>query len=241
MKILKLILKRILFLISLVLKGNFKGVFRYKLWLIGSQATLPTSIIRNIPIIENGENLIGISNHSKIICIAPQPFVREGVAKMLVRVADNLPQGFRLKILYAFRDQETQQKFWDEALSDARIRNPTAGDNEIVRIARSLSAEPGGIGPHQTGGAVDVTLIDEVGNELQMGTNYRDHSNIAKIPMFAKNCTNAEKSNRATLRQAMLGAGFYYYPGEWWHYSYGDQSWAAYTGNKNAIYGEKTL
>jgi D-alanyl-D-alanine dipeptidase len=237
----KLNLKRILFLIRLILKGDFRGVFRYNLWLIGYQNTLPTSVICNIPIIENGEDLVGIPNHSKIICIAPHPFVRESVAKMLVVVADNLPQGFCLKIFYAFRDQETQQRFWNEALNDAKNKNPNANSDEIIRIAKSLSAEPGGIGPHQTGGAVDVTLADLNGNELQMGTNYRDHSNIAKIPMFSKFCIPTEKANRAILRKAMLGAGFYFYPGEWWHYSYGDQSWAAYVGNSHAIYGESRI
>lgn len=237
----KITLRRILFLFRLVLKGNFRGALRYKLWLIGYQNTLPSFVVSSMPIIENGESLVEISKHSRIVCVAPNPYVRASVAKMLLSVADNLPQGFCLKILYAFRDQETQQRFWDEALNDVKIKNPSASSDEIIRITKSLSAEPGGVGPHQTGGAVDVTLIDEVGNELQMGTNYRDHSNLAKIPMFSKLCTPTEKSNRAILCKIMLGAGFYYYPGEWWHYSYGDQSWAAYTGNTVAVYGEKNL
>lgn len=237
----KLILKRILFLIRLILKGDFRGAFRYKLWLVGYQQTLPSFIIRSMPVIENGEALVEIPKHPRIVCVAPNPFVRASVAKRLVTVAESLPKGLRLKILYAFRDQDTQKRFWDEALFDAKLKNPNANDDEAVRIARSLSAEPGGIGPHQTGGAVDVTLVDERGDELQMGTNYRDHSNMAKIPMFAKTCTPTEKANRTILRKSMLSAVFYFYPGEWWHYSYGDQSWAAYTGNNNAIYGEKVI
>lgn len=214
-----------------ILKGNFRNALRYKLWLIGYQTTLPAFIIRQIPIIENGEALVEIPQHPKIICIAPQPFVRESVAKMLVKVADNLPQNLYLKILYAYRDQETQKRFWDEVVRDT----------SSLQIAKSLSAKPGGIGPHQTGAAVDVTLTDSLGNELDMGTHYRDHSNIAKIPMFAKTCTPIQKQNRKLLRQAMTRSGFYFYPGEWWHYSYGDQSWVAYTGDRNAVYGEKTL
>ncbi len=237
----KITLNRLNFIWQQFLKGNFRNVLRYKLWLIGYQQTLPGFLIRSVSIIENGENLVKIPEHSKIICVAPNPYVRESVAKMLVTVADSLPDNFYLKILYAFRDQQTQTSFWNEALADVRAKNPNASDDEVIRIARRLSAEPGGIGPHQTGGAVDVTLVDEGGNEVQMGTNYRDHSNLVKIPMFAKSCTNVEIANRAILRQAMLGAGFYFYPGEWWHYSYGDQSWTAYTGKTPAIYGEKIL
>lgn len=237
----KITLRRINFIWWQFLKGNFRNVLRYKFWLVGYQNTLPGFLVRSIPIVDNGEELVKIAEHAKIICVAPMPFVRESVAKKLVAIADNLPQGLCLKILYAFRDQETQQKFWNEALSDARFKNPDASNDEVIQIARSLSAEPGGIGPHQTGGAIDVTIIDSHGNELQMGTSYRDHSDVNKIPMFSKFCTTDESNNRRTLRTLMTNAGFYFYPGEWWHYSYGDQSWAAYTGNKNALYGEKTM
>lgn len=237
----KITLNRLNFIWQQFLKGNFRNVLRYKLWLIGYQQTLPGFLIRSVLIAENGEELVKVPDHSKIICVAPNPYVRESVAKMLANVAQSLPNNLSLKVLYAFRDQQTQESFWNEALVDVRAKNPNASDEEVTRIARSLSAEPGGIGPHQTGGAVDVTLVDERGNELQMGTSYRNHSNVSKIPMFAKNCTSVEKNNRATLRQAMTGAGFYFYPGEWWHYSYGDQSWAAYTGKTLALYGEKTL
>jgi D-alanyl-D-alanine dipeptidase len=27
------------------------------------------------------------------------------------------------------------------------------------------------------------------------------------------------------------------YPAEWWHYSYGDRMWAAYSNRRTAIYG----
>ena len=30
---------------------------------------------------------------------------------------------------------------------------------------------------------------------------------------------------------------FVCYPGEWWHYSYGDQAWAVYRGENAALYG----
>lgn len=237
----KITLKRLKFLWKQILKGNFKNVLRYKLWLIGYQETLPSFVIRSIPIIESNESLVTISKNPRVICEAPNPFVRQGVEKMLHLAASNLPKGLSLKILYAFRDQKTQKIFWEEVVKETRLKNPIASEEEVLRIASSLSAKPGGIGPHQTGGAVDVTIVDEFGNDLLMGTDYRDHNNLQKVPMFSKQCNSFEKKNRKILRDAMLGAGFYFYPGEWWHYSYGDQAWAAYVGNENAIYGEVNL
>jgi D-alanyl-D-alanine dipeptidase len=58
-----------------------------------------------------------------------------------------------------------------------------------------------------------------------------------KFPMFAKGLTEEQIANRKILRTAMEKAGFTYYPGEWWHYCYGDQMWAAYMRKKYAVYG----
>jgi D-alanyl-D-alanine dipeptidase len=38
----------------------------------------------------------------------------------------------------------------------------------------------------------------------------------------------------------MIEAGFASHPDEWWHYSYGDQMWAALTGAEAAHYGLAT-
>ena len=36
----------------------------------------------------------------------------------------------------------------------------------------------------------------------------------------------------------MNDAEFLSYPGEWWHFSYGDQEWAANKGKEAALFGE---
>ncbi|MCC6520971.1 hypothetical protein IT403_03270 [Candidatus Nomurabacteria bacterium] len=35
----------------------------------------------------------------------------------------------------------------------------------------------------------------------------------------------------------MTSVGFVYYPGEWWHYCYGDRMWAVYSRRKECVYG----
>src|SRR5574343_16540 len=234
-------LNRISTIFRLLFNGDIRGAFRYKLWLIGYQNTLPSFLVRSVDIIECNEPLVKIPESKKLVVVAPEPFFRKSLSAKLLQVASSLPKNISLKVLYAYRSPEVQKQFWDEVVNDVLKQNPGKTDEEGFSLARKLSAEPGGIGPHQTGGAVDVTLVDENGNELVMGTTYRDHTLVNKIPMFSKQCSVNEKANRKLLRKAMLGAGFYFYPGEWWHYSYGDQSWALYTGHKNAIYGEVLL
>ena len=45
------------------------------------------------------------------------------------------------------------------------------------------------------------------------------------------------RANRRILYWAMARAGFVNHPEEWWHYSWGDQAWAAQTGADAALYG----
>ena len=55
-------------------------------------------------------------------------------------------------------------------------------------------------------------------------------------------CVKAENrmvtlKNRMLLKNVLENAGFKNYPQEWWHYSYGDKMWAAYSFKKKAFYG----
>ena len=82
---------------------------------------------------------------------------------------------------------------------------------------------------HTTGGAVDVTLVDKNGVELDMGTHFDEFSEKAHTDYFEKNCENPiVRENRRILYNAMIGAGFTNLPSEWWHYDYGDRFWAYY-------------
>jgi D-alanyl-D-alanine dipeptidase len=39
------------------------------------------------------------------------------------------------------------------------------------------------------------------------------------------------------MSSALTKVGFVNYPGEYWHWSYGDRYWAYHVGAKEAIYG----
>lgn len=212
--------------------------FAYRLgYKLGVISMIPTTHIRSIPICDNGEPLVPVLSSEKIIVFCPDEqavLVRKTVLKKLIAASANLPDSFKLKILYGFRSLQVQKKFWEEVCLNIRQKNPKLTGREVETEARKYSAMPDGKGPHQTGGAVDVLITDANEDSLDFGTEYRGFG--YEVPMHSKSITSEQKGNRKMLRSIMQSAGFVYYPGEWWHYSFGDQTWAAYTGNKFALY-----
>lgn len=76
---------------------------------------------------------------------------------------------------------------------------------------------------HNYGFAVDLSLADENGNEVDMGTGFDSFEAIAEPRREAEflksgELTQAQVSNRLILREAMTSAGFIQLPYEWWHY-----------------------
>jgi D-alanyl-D-alanine dipeptidase len=235
MKNIRILLNRIKLLTMFILKGNIREATRYFLWLINFQEILPKFVIDKIVITENDSALVEIKTSNRLIVTALIPKVREEIRSMLNKATGSLPDDYLLCLVSAYRDRETQQEYWKETLDRIKIDFPYLSQKEQERKSRLLIADPSSVGPHQTGGAIDVVLLNRDRERISMGTKYRE--NTEKTPMFSKYCTKEEKKNRSILRGAMLKAGFWYYPGEWWHYCYGDRMWAAYTGNDIAIYG----
>ena len=79
--------------------------------------------------------------------------------------------------------------------------------------------------PHSTGGALDLTIVDENENELDMGTKIDELVEGAQSD-FYYNTQTSYQTNRELLFEVMSFAGFTQLPTEWWHFSYGDQIWA---------------
>jgi D-alanyl-D-alanine dipeptidase len=60
---------------------------------------------------------------------------------------------------------------------------------------------------------------------------------MSTLPTYTKNISPKVAKNRQMLIDIMSEAGFSNYPGEWWHWSYGDSAWAVRVGAENAPYG----
>ena len=72
---------------------------------------------------------------------------------------------------------------------------------------------------------------------LDVGTKMNSISSRSET--FAKGLVPLQKKNRKLLFRLITREGFVNAPTEWWHYSYGDQYWAAFYGKKQEIFGVK--
>ena len=88
------------------------------------------------------------------------------------------------------------------------------------------SFDPATPPPHSTGAAIDVTLTDENGRAVDMGSPIDELSDRSFPDHFAgSNDPEAQQCDRhrTLLLNAMRSAGFQRHPKEWWHFSCGDQ------------------
>jgi len=93
---------------------------------------------------------------------------------------------------------------------------------DIVNDPRYV-ALPGKGSNHNRGRAIDLSLADENGNLLDMGTLFDDFTQ--KSHYDAEGLTKEAKRNRKSLRNIMKRAGFTPYNNEWWHFDYKKQNY----------------
>ncbi len=75
---------------------------------------------------------------------------------------------------------------------------------------------------HSRGAAVDLTIVDSKGKELDMGTPYdffgvEAHTDNMKLPARVL-------ANRRLLTETLESVGFKGIRTEWWHFSYQDKA-----------------
>lgn len=220
---------------------NCKDRIKYLMFKLGIRETVPAGAINAVKIEETQEPLIDIRKYpefsfSQKLAQQKNIFVRASVAERLKAVAVSLPEGIRLKIYSAHRDLDEQNIMWNDRLEKNRKKFPNISETELERLTRAQIAKPGqGFGGHQTGGAVDVTLCDRQDHDLNMGTQISEHNDQTKT--MAYGLTDNQKRYRLILKKTMENQGFKNYPAEWWHFSYGDRLWAAYSLKKQCPYG----
>ena len=110
--------------------------------------------------------------------------------------------GFGLKIFDAYRPQAAQEALWACVPDPRYVADPAKGSN------------------HTRGVAIDLTLLDGTGAELDMGTPVdtmtpASHHFYAALPAGVL-------INRMYLLTIMLESGFVHHPNEWWHYQLHD-------------------
>lgn len=167
--------------------------------------------------------------------------VRKEVYDKLKIAAKSLPDGIHLRIWDAWRPFLLQEELYNDysqfIIEKYNLDLKTKKEREFI-ISKFISppTKNRNFPPvHTTGGAVDVTLVDENGKELDMGTEFDEFSDLTETSFFENSQNDIIRNNRRILYNAMIKAGFTNLPSEWWHYDYGNRFWAYYK-NKPAIY-----
>lgn len=163
-----------------------------------------------------------------------QCFVRSEVYERLIEAALKLPDGYKFKIWDAWRPFALQQELYEKYMGDIVEQFCLDDCNEEKRdsIIRRFVSEPVNnrdVPPvHTTGGAVDLTIIDSQGKELEMGAEFDEFTDRTYTAFYENLNDRIIRDNRRMLYYVMNEAGFTNLPSEWWHYDYGDRFWAFY-------------
>ncbi|WP_187977244.1 M15 family metallopeptidase [Mycetocola sp. JXN-3] len=196
--------------------------------------------VANIPVEENGEALVELADFG-VRCrpnIGAGSRVRFELARRLRAADQALPVGFHLCVAEGLRPVETQRAIIETYLAALRIEFPEADAATLDELSARYVA-PVSVAPHVAGAAVDLTLVNDAGIELDMGTviDATPEESAGAVRFAAKNISVSARANRELLARALGAAGLENYPHEWWHWSYGDRYWAHLTGAAHAVYG----
>ena len=160
----------------------------------------------------SANNFIGRDLYSPYDCAWLHREAAAALEQAVAWLARERP-GAALLVLDALRPQRVQQLLWD-ALQGTDLQ--------------IYLAEPARGSIHSFGMAVDVTICDEQGRELDMGTAFddmtdRSHPALEGQMLASGELTEAHLANRDLLRGAMLAGGFVGINTEWWHFDCGDR------------------
>jgi D-alanyl-D-alanine dipeptidase len=156
-------------------------------------------------------------------------WLRRTVADKLALVnARAAAAGLELYLFDAWRPRAVQVFFHDIWMPRELQRRgtPLTGTALTEEVERYWAAPSDGAespAPHATGAAMDLTLRWRDGEQLWMGSLFDDVTALAHRDRFED--------------WLMLEEGFAGHPDEWWHFSWGDQLWAALSGAPAAHYG----
>jgi D-alanyl-D-alanine dipeptidase len=186
--------------------------------------TLPKEKWKNIVIKENNDPIVLIQLTSKIVLENPDIKIRKHVISMLEKASNNLPDNLCLYIVEGVRSLEKQKQQWDICYENMRKEFPGSDVDFLEKQTGLLVAKPSPLANHNCGGAIDLQLVyKDSGEIVDMGTSIQSNHDYRLAQMFSEDINEEQKQNRRILREAMEQAGFVWYPGEWWHYCYGDR------------------
>lgn len=127
-------------------------------------------------------------------------FLRLKTVNALIKANQKfMKKGYKIKLFDCYRPLDIQKKMWEIVPNPQYVANPAKGSI------------------HNRGGAVDITLVDTNGNELDMGTVF-DFFGEEASHNYTK-VSDEVKANRHLLKEIMGKNNFNSFDSEWWHYN----------------------
>jgi D-alanyl-D-alanine dipeptidase len=127
-------------------------------------------------------------------------FLRFKTVKALIEANNSFRRnGYKIKLFDCYRPLDIQKKMWKIVPNPSYVADPSKGSI------------------HNRGGAVDITLVDVNGKELDMGTPF-DFFGVEAGHNYS-NFSQEIKDNRELLKNVMIEKGFNIFDSEWWHYN----------------------
>ena len=221
---------------------------------------------QNIAIADCHEPLVSISDeftkidpHPYMALGAPYAdrspfFVRQGILKRLQEsqaYLQTICPNWHIAVFDAYRPIAVQQFMVDYSFEQLVKANgleinalsedkKSSFMEQVMKFWAIPSHDPKTPPPHSTGAAIDVTLFDALGQEVNLGSPI-DEISDRSLPNYFASFRNAQavvfNRDRQLLNQVMTYGGFVRHPNEWWHFSYGDQLWGWISNEELAIYG----
>ena len=132
-------------------------------------------------------------------------FLRLQTVKALVKANTKfMRKGYRIQLFDCYRPLDIQKRMWKIVSNPEYVADPAKGSI------------------HNRGGAVDITLVDADGKELDMGTSFDFFG--PEAGHYFDNLPDEVKKNRLLLKRIMQKSGFIPFNSEWWHYNLNNAS-----------------
>jgi D-alanyl-D-alanine dipeptidase len=129
-------------------------------------------------------------------------------AKLALANSELVSRNYRLKIWDAYRPKAAHDQLWQLYPMKDYVGNPNDGIGSL----------------HTWGVAVDATLVDNTGREVQMPTDFDVFSPEAMLKYTGKD--PVVSFHLHVLQRAMAHAGFFGMRTEWWHFI--SRGWTQY-------------
>lgn len=170
-------------------------------------------------------------------------YIRKHVLEKLEMAIALLPKQYSFILYDGFRPFQVQQHLFTLFSDKVKTKHPDYSMEQVLEETLKFVAFPSmdfnKTSPHVTGGAIDLTLGTREGVPLDLGTDFDEMSPKSATRYFEENPIENETAlmNRRLLYNSLVAVGFTNYDEEWWHYDYGNVTWAKRLGCTEAIFG----